>query len=305
MGAEFCPFTEDQAVYIESAHAAPAQSIIQYNGQWYCSDVEITARNAWLFGEEGGIAFVRNAALPVTATLTNSGYYPAGLDCIIASGGYVAGSNQMTRGLYYSIGPVSIRLCDCLLGSDRFVLDQFGNCSHRWKTEFGKTYAALQGDLGGSTYFDYGTSGYVQKNDCFLGPSGKLWIAFNGPLQVNTPPSIEVDISAVQGYPEVELAYTDDLSDADTIDHDDLVVGKNTIYFDSTTIGEQFVAVGITTDAGSNLHMTSLKASVERFISISSLPVLDPGDSATLVVGDETASNHTLSYLLATYRDIY
>jgi hypothetical protein len=301
-GAEFCPFNEDQVSYIEYAHAAPTKSTIIKDGQIYYSDVKVVCGNGKLYGTEQGIKYARDVSLPVPATIENTGSHESGLDQILASGGYVAG--VYTGGLGYSIDDEEVLLCAAMMRGDRFVLDRFGNCRHSYETKFPKTYAQHQIDLRGNTFFDYGTGGSLAYQALRLGANAKLMVPFHGPLLLSSVPYMEVDVSDIIGAPAIDIAYASDLSDIAAIDSDPLVVGKNEIYFPNEAIGATFVSVGITTGATDGVTISKFRAQVDRYISKNYIPVIDPDDTATLTIFDEEGSNHLLTYLQATYRDI-
>ena len=303
-GAEFCPFDSDQVAYVQQSYATPAKiTKIAGGGQIYYSEATVVCENELLYGADAGIAFQRNVPLPKTATIANAGYYPSGLDCLTMSGGYDA--PKYTTDAYFSIGSDEVSLCQRLMRGDRFTLDRFGNCLHEYETTFKKTYAEQQIDLLGSTFCDYGTSGSIAEGALVIGASGKILVPFYGPLLCNVPPHLEVDITAIAGAPTVQIAYSSDLSDLEEIDCDTLVVGKNEIDFPLDAVGEAFLAIGIVTGSDASIQISSLDAHVERYCNVNDLPTIEEGESATLTVGDGETSNHLLSFLIATYRDIF
>ena len=303
MGAEFCPFTEDQCAYLEYAHASPAKSIKLASGQQYYSEATVVCRNGLLYGTESGIAFQRNVSLPKTATITNNGYYPSGLDCLTVSGGYVA--PDYVADLQFSIDEYEVALISHCMRGGRFLLDRWGNCKYSYETSFKKIYTEQQIDLGGSTFLDYGTSGSLTTEALTLGANGKIIVPFYGPLLVSGCPHLSIEVEALAGAPEVEIAYSSDLSDLEAIDCDALQLGTNEIDFPEDSLGEAFAAIGITTGAGASVTLSHLEASVDKYVGVKDLPTIDPGETATLTISDGESSSHLLSYCLATYRDIF
>jgi len=303
IGAEFCPFTEDQCAYLEYACAGPAKSVKLASGQQYYSDAVVICRNGLLYGSESGIAFQRDVPLPKTATITNNGYYTSGLDCLTVSGGYAA--PDYVTDLQFSIDENEVALISHCMRGGRLVLDRWGNCNYSYETHFKKIYTEQQIDLGGSTFLDYGTSGALTTEALTIGANGKMVIPFYGPLPVSGCPHLTIEVDALAGAPDVEIAYSSDLSDLEAIDCDALRLGTNEIDFPEDALGESFVAIGITTGAGANITLSHLKASVDKYVGINDLPVIDPGETATLTVSDGESSSHLLSYCLATYRDIF
>lgn len=303
--AEFYPRESDRCVYAAYASASrPKTMQVAGPALHYYAEVEIVARDGKQYGDEQGIAFQRDVSLPKTsAALTNAGYYENTLDFLYASGYYDAALGY-TTGLGITVGDYTLDLCDKMIAGDCFKLDRFGQVVHSYSTDFPSLYSVLQAEIGGSTFVDEGdTAGTMAPASWKVTNNARLMFPFYGPLPVQSPPLLEIDISWLTGAPEISVAYATDLSDIEAIDYT-LEEGHNQIWIPECE-GEDFVAFGLTTGSGASCTMASAYAEVKRYIAPDEMPVLEVNEDFTISVNDEDGSNHLLSALQAVYRDAY
>jgi hypothetical protein len=307
--AEFCPREVDRIIYLSTAYASHTKRMdCLLNGvksNYYYSDVEVTARSGLQTGNtDQGISLCHNVPLPAeSSTITAGGYHDNTIDYLYMSG-YYDSSLGMTDEVLLTVGEYEIPLCDMLLAGDAFKMDRYGQIKHTFETDFKMSYEGLQHQLGGSTYFDYGTGGpSISYRQLVMGNSAKLYFPFYGPLPVNNAPYIELVATAVVGSPMMKYAFTTDLSDATTYSYT-LHTGTNKIWFPNCE-GEDFVAIGITTGASASITISSIGAEVRRYITEDELHLIQPGDEFTIKVSDGEYSNHKLTALRARYRDLF
>ena len=299
--AEFYPRESDRCVY--SAYAsAKRPKIRQLAGPslYYYADAEIVARNGITYGPEQGIAFQRNVSLPkASATLTNSGYYENTLDFLYASGYYDAAYGYTTE-LEATVGDYTLDLCDKMMHGDSFKLDRFGQVVHSYHTDFPSLYSVLQAELGGSTFVDEGdTSGTMAYESWKITNNAKLMFPFYGPLPVQSPPYLEINLPWITGSPEISVAYVTDLSDIEAIDFTP-VEGLNKIWIPECE-GEDFVSFGLTTGSSASCIIKEVTAEVKRYISPDEMPIIEVDEDFSITV--DATGNEQLSALHATYRD--
>lgn len=304
---EFYPRTDDRCVYASFASASRPKSFPFVdngtNSIYNYASISVQARNAYAVGAESGISLDYDVTLPQSTTITNAGYYNNTFDYLYMSGGYTS-LDGYTTDLLLTIGDYELILCDKLLWKDKFKVDRFGRVAHSKYTDFPMNYENLQNAFHGSDFIDYGTGGGSLEYQAFhMGNSGKLIYSFYGPLPVLSNPYMEVVISDLVGYPEVELALTSDLSDILPIDFE-LQNGINKVYIpECDGLGNIFF--GITTDENSSLTIESINAEVQRYVAEDELPVVDYGDSVTATISDGEHSNHILEAMHFVYRDLY
>jgi hypothetical protein len=305
---EFYPRDADRCVYAGYAHASrPSVAYARDDGiraNLYTSNVDVYCRSGEQFGDEVGSGGVLiEPALPYeTATLTNSGYYKAPIDYLYASGYYDA-NDGYTDELILTIGAYELLLCNQLMRDDGFKLDRYGNVEHTYYTEFPKIYSEQQIDVGGSTYFDYGTGGSVAYQLATLGNNATFMMPFHGPLPIKENPYLEVTVTRLVGNPTVMVAFNPDLSDAIAIDVD-LVVGVNKIWIPECD-GEGFVTFGIQTGADASIDISDIYGEVNRYVAVDDIPLVDMDEDFTIKVGDGEFSNHKLEKLQVTFRSSY
>jgi hypothetical protein len=300
--SEICPREADRCNYVAYGHATRPTILISNNKNMYHVDVKIVCRDNKLFGPDQGIEFLTDQTLPQTVSLANSGYYDANLDYLYLSGKYDA-SLGLTRDLRLQMGDYDLRLIDQLMGRDSFKMDRFGNAEHFKETEFPENYATLQAELGGSTFLNYGTNGSMGYQALLLDNSAKILFPFYGPLPIREAPYLEVVLSRLVGHPEVSVAYSSDVSDIDGIDFE-LKTGLNKIWIPDSE-GEDFIAIGITTDTSSSCTISSIHAKVIRYVATNSVPVVAPDEDFDITVSDGEFSNHMLSGFQLAYRDVF
>jgi hypothetical protein len=202
------------------------------------------------------------------------------------------------------MGDYDLRLIDQMMGRDSFKLDRFGNVEHIKETEFPENYVTLQAELGGATFLDYGTNGTMGYQALLLDNSANIMFPFYGPLPIREAPYLEVVLTRLVGHPEVSVAYSSDLSDIATIDFE-LKVGLNKIWMPSESIGEDFISFGITTDGSSSCTISNIMAKVVRYVASSAIPTVAPATDFDITVSDGNFSNHMLSAMQLTYRNVY
>ena len=308
---EFCPGDSDRAAYVYMAHAEatkpdlvanPATGIMCW---WYKAKAEITVRGAWLYGPDQGQALVSNKTIPSSSFFTNNGSIGAGIDYVLASGGYDT-DYMKNLGVYSYLTNSNelqgyILLCTKMMRNDRLEFNRWGEVRHQYSTNFPMIYAELQKDLQGSGFMNYGTGGSIGLNALHLGNNGKIIMPFWGPLPISLPPYLEVWVTAITGTPIVQSGNASDLSDLAGWSHT-LQLGYNKIYTPLNT-GMTDVFFGITTGASDAITISSITGVVNRYVAPSSMYLLDPGASFTFVVtcfGGGTL----LSQLEYNYRDL-
>ncbi len=309
--AEFYPFLADRALYIEKAWAAEAKHTgafsptTGYHDYLYRAEAEITCRAPWRVGADQGQDYTANPALPfATASLTNGGNRPAGLDYLRASGGYSGG---YTTGLLYRFAGANynrdITLCDELLVGDKFCLNMWGEIEHSYRTKFYETYTVQQRNMLGATYCNYGAGGSCAFEDFRMGAGGILAMASYGPPPVSGEyPTVEFNATLVGGNIEIVRAFVYDLTDAEVIDCDTIQAGYNKIEVPGCS-GEDLCIIGIRVPVGGSLRLSEVEFTVPRYTAKSRLPEAEVGEAFALSLRDGASSNHTLDSATIYYRD--
>ena len=309
---EFCPGDSDRAAYVYMAHAEATKPDLVANPVtgimcwWYKAKAEITVRGAWLYGPDQGQALVSNKTIPSSSAFTNNGNIAAGIDYVLASGGYDT-DYMKNLGVYSYLTNSNelqgyILLCTKMMRNDRLEFNRWGEVRHSYSTNFPMIYAELQKDLQGSGFMNYGTGGSIGLNALHLGNNGKIIMPFWGPLPISLPPYLEVWVTAITGTPIVQSGNASDLSDLAGWSHT-LQLGYNKIYTPLNT-GMTDVFFGITTGGSDAITISSIKGVVNRYVAPSSMYLIDPGASFTFGVtcfGGGTLLNQ-LEY---NYRDLF
>jgi hypothetical protein len=192
-------------------------------------------------------------------------------------------------------------LCSKLLGNDLFEVGWRGVVTHSWDADLSKSLADLAQDVHGKMW-----GGSIASSTLTLSAYEYIMIPFYGPLPVSGEPGaacLELDVSAITGNGATcQAALETDLSDMATVDHDELVVGKNLIYIPDLA-GEGFVTIGLKAAAGGSVSLTGLKATVKRYVAPSQLPWSDPGEEFKIRI--ECTVGVLIDSLQAKYNDRY
>ena len=189
------------------------------------------------------------------------------------------------------------------MGRDSFKLDRYGVVEHTKETIFPENYSTLQAELGGSTFLDYGATGSMAYEALRLANTAKIMLPFYGPLPIREAPYMAVVLTSLVGHPNIEVAYSSDLSDHAAIDFD-LKAGLNEIWIPESE-GEDFIAFGITTDTNSSCIISSISAKVIRYVATSAIPKVAPAEEFTITISDGQFSNHKLSSMQLVFRDVF
>lgn len=309
LDSEFYPESSDRCGYIQIAHAEITKpSMASYNGVWgwwYKALAEITVRGAWMYGPDQGQTLVSNKTIPVTSAFTNNGNLPAGIDYMLAAGGYNTGYiKNLTINSYVTNSNEtqgSILLCSQMMRNDRLEVNRWGEVRHQYSTNFPMIYSELQNDfMGGSSYVNYGSGGSIGLNALHIGNSGKIIFPFKGPLPASLPPYLEVWVTSITGTPLVETGNLADLSDLPGISQT-LKLGYNKIYL-WLQVGQQDIYFGIVTGASDAITISSIKGQVNRYIAPSSMYLVDPGTTFNFAIS--SSGGTLLSQLEYNYRDL-
>ncbi len=306
--APFYPFDAERRGLIASAYAVAKPELYAYN--WYEAEAVITCREPWLYGPDKGIDFEWYKPIPaVSDLLTNVGQDEAPINYMQISGDYVSGS--YLEGLSVRITPCDstaehdreLVLCDKLLRGDVFELGYWkGEVYHSYETDFSKIWSAISTDLHGKT-----SGGTQTDNTVTLDDGDYMMIPFHGPLPISGhrgSAMIELTVDAISGTGgAVQVAYETSLSDMAEVNHDDLVVGENTIYIDCE--GRSHVAIGIKADIGASNGLTLSRAfgKVKRYVPPKRIPALDIDESGKIRV--ESTAGTQAAFLQVVYNDRY
>jgi hypothetical protein len=297
---EFYPMNADLCVYAAKASARYAHPMVYQAGtkNYHYGDIKVISREPFAFGPRQGIDFDFDVALPATsATLTNEGTEVNTIDHFRASGGYDATLGR-TDDLKLTVNGYELPLCAEMMGHDLFCLSRWGEVRHSYEVNFNHPYTTLQADLGGSTFCTT-----CSMTDELLtigagGASGRVMFPFSGPLPISEspPPTLDFYAESVVNL-RVYVAFAGDLDDL-TLQSGEIYAGHNIIEIPDTE-GYEFVSFGLV----GNGVLSSLSATVHRYMDESQLPEIDVGDEFTISVSDGSYSNHLLSSLQASYRD--
>jgi len=306
--AEFYPFDAERFGLIASAHAYLTSSMA-LEKNLYEAIAEITCREAWLYGADKGIAFANDVALnAVSDLLTNEGQEQAPISYMQASGDYVSSayvedlSVRITPGSSTAEHDREMILCDKLLRDDIFEVGwRKKEVIHSYETDFSKLWSEIALDIHSKT-----SGGSITGEVLTLDNSDYMMIPFYGPLPVSGSSgavSLELQVDALAGDgATVWYALETDLSDIIEVDHDDLVVGLNTIYIPDLE-GRGHVAIGIKAAASGSVALSNLKGTVKRYVSPAKIPWADPGEEFKIRV--EKTAGTQLSFLEVAFNDRY
>lgn len=216
---------------------------------------------------------------------------------------YIEGlSVRITLGADTAAMDRKLLVCDRMLGDDLFEIGwRKRDVSHSWDADLSKTIANLAIDIHGMI-----SGGSISSGVLTLDNSDYLMIPFHGPLPVSGEPGnacIELQVDALTGDGATVWAALDaDLSDMAEVDHDDLVVGLNTIYIPDLE-GETFVAIGIKAAASGSIDLSGIKGTVKRYVADGHIPWADPTEEFKIRVEAEAGSS--LAFLEVDYNDRY
>lgn len=303
--AEFYPYDGERFGIIASCHGGVKAVDSCHGGKnFYEVDGEIVCREAWLYGPDQGLEIQWDTVLPWTsALLTNAGHERSPIGYMQCSG---ARTSTYTEDLSIRVTPESssaehdreLILCDKLLRGDIFELGWRGEVYHSFDAVL-NSLPVLSLDVHGKISGGSITSGVLTLNN-----SDYLMIPFYGPLPVSGEPgaaSLEMTVDALTGDgATVWMATETDLSDIEEIDHDDLVVGQNTVYIPDVA-GEEHLAIGVKAAAAGSVAISAMKGMVRRYVAPSKIPYSDPDENFKIRV--ECTSGDRLRFLHVCYND--
>jgi hypothetical protein len=303
--AEFYPFDAERFGLIASAYAAIRAPKMWGTGKnFYEADAEIVCREAWLYGPDQGIDFQWTVPLnAVSETLTNNGHMVAPINYLQCGGDRIAEyvedlSVRITPGDSSAEHDRELVLCDKLLRGDIFQLGWRGEVLHSYDAPL-TSLSGLDQDVHGLT-----SGGAVASGVLTLDDADYVMIPFYGPLPASGEPKgakIELIVDALTGDgADVYRAFKADLSDIAKVDHDELVVGENTIYIPEVE-GKGLVAIGVKAAASGSVNISALKGTVKRYVAKSQIPYIDVGESCKIRV--EATAGQRLRFLQACIPD--
>jgi hypothetical protein len=191
-------------------------------------------------------------------------------------------------------------LCDKLLRDDIFEVGwRQKEVRHSWETAFSKLWAETAIDVHGKT-----SGGSITDHVLTLDNSDYLMIPFHGPLPISGgrgSACLELQVSAISGgSATAQVALLTDLEDMVEVDHDDLVVGLNTIYVPDLE-GVGHVAIGIKAAASGAVSLSNFRGSVKRYVAPAQIPFADPDEDFKIRV--EKTAGTQLAFLQVAYND--
>jgi hypothetical protein len=289
----FYPFDAERHARIASAHAGLKPPKLWGAGKiFYEADAEIACRESWLNGPKQGINMGYSLDLPaVSESISNEGHERSPIS-YMQIGGFYDGSSYIA-GLSVRITPDDsddeedrkLDLLDHMCVNDVFEIDYRGNVLHTWKTNFQRLWA----DISVMDLRNRYSGGTRIGNTLKLTNGDFLLIQFHGPLPISGDPQavkLTLDIDEIGGTGGTFQKSTSILfTDGEYIEHDDLVVGENTIYVPGLE-GEGLVMLGVQADSGTSnyLILNDIEAQVKRYVSPSKIPYSDPGEDFVIRV---------------------
>lgn len=280
--AEFYPYDAERFGIIANCHGGVKAVDLCHGGKnFYEIDGEIVCREAWLYGPDQGLGFMWDAAIPrISDLLTNDGHERSPIGYMQFSGARIS---TYTEDLSIRITPDSstaehdreLVLCDQMLRGDIFEVNWRGDVWHSIDAQM-ISLPVLALDVQGKL-----SGGSITSEVLTLDNSDYIMIPFHGPLPISGEPGaayLELTVDAITGDgATVWMAKETDLSDMEEIDHDDLVVGQNTIYIPDVA-GEEHLAFGIKAAASGSVDISALKGMVKRYVAPSKIPYADPDE---------------------------
>ena len=276
-----------------------------YVNNWYNSEAIVILKDPWLYGPDKGIDYQRVAVIPyVSEQLTNEGLGKTPISYIHASGG-----SSYIENLSVRITPLSsaiemdrkLILCEKMMRNDSFKLGWRGDILHSYSTVFKKSWGSISLDLHGMV------SGGIQSGESVILSNGDyVLMPFYGPHLITGDPGaaeLRFNVTALTGdAPECQIAFEEDLSDMDTVEHDDISIGENVIYPPDTS-SKSFVAFGVKAGEAGTVTISELSGQVKRFVSMKKIPYADDNESFKIRVEAETGT--LLNGLHVLYNDRY
>lgn len=230
--SEFIPFDAARSTRIGRAHAVAKAPKIHVGNLYYEADAEITCREPWLYGAPTGINFTWTKPLPaVSDLLTSTGNTRGRINYMQAGGDYCNGymedlSVRVTLASTTTAYDRYLLLCEKMMAKDIFEVGWRGEVKHSYEYAGDRSVADLSLDLHGLV------SGGLWTTDNLLLTNGDYaMLPFYGPLAVSGGGGnacLELDVVAGSGATAQYTTETD-LSDIVAIEHDDLVIGTQTI----------------------------------------------------------------------------
>lgn len=305
--AEFYPYDAERFGIIASCHGGVKAVDLCHGGKnFYEIDGEIVCREAWLYGPDQGLGFMWDAAIPrISDLLTNDGHERSPIGYMQFSGARIS---TYTEDLSARITPDSstaehdreLVLCEKMLRGDIFEVNWRGDVWHSFDAQM-ISLPVLALDVQGKL-----SGGSITSEVLTLDNSDYIMIPFYGPLPISGEPGaafLELTVDALTGDgATVWMAKETDLSDIEEIDHDDLVVGQNTIYIPDVA-GEEHLAFGIKAAASGSVDISVLKGMVKRYVAPSKIPYADPDEDFKIRL--ECTAGASLRFSQICYNDRY
>ena len=303
--SEFYPYDAERFGIIASCHGGvKAVDLVRGGKNFYEVEGEIVCREAWLYGPDQGLDIQWDTVLPWTsAALTNLGHERSPIGYMQCSGARISTytedlSVRITPGTSSTEHDRELVLCDKMLRGDILEMGWRGEVYHTFYAQL-QSLPILSLDVHSKVSGGSITSGVLT-----LDNSDYLMIPFHGPLPISGEPKaayLELTVDALTGDGATVWTATEtDLSDIEEIDHDDLVVGKNTIYIPDVA-GEGHLAFGIKAAAAGSVAISALKGMVKRYVAPSKIPYADPDEAFKIRV--ECTAGQRLEFLHVCYND--
>jgi len=305
--SEFYPYDAERFGIIASCHGGvKAVDLVRGGKNFYEVEGEIVCREAWLYGPDQGLDIQWDTVLPWTsAALTNLGHERSPIGYMQCSGARISTytedlSVRITPGTSSTEHDRELVLCDKMLRGDILEMGWRGEVYHTFDAQL-QSLPILSLDVHSKVSGGSITSGVLT-----LDNSDYLMIPFHGPLPISGEPKaayLELTVDALTGDGATVWTATEtDLSDIEEIDHDDLVVGQNTIYIPDVA-GEGHLAFGIKAAAAGSVAVSALKGMVKRYVAPSKIPYADPDEAFKIRV--ECTAGQRLEFLHVCYNDRY
>jgi len=303
--SEFYPYDSERFGIIASCHGGvKAVDLVRGGKNFYEVEGEIVCREAWLYGPDQGLDIQWDTVLPWTSdALTNNGHERSPIGYMQCSGARISTytedlSVRITPGTSSAEHDRELILCEKMLRGDLLEMGWRGEVYHTFDADL-QSLPILTLDVHGKVSGGSITSGVLT-----LDNSDYLMIPFYGPLPIYGEPkaaTIELTVDALTGDgATIWKASETDLSDAEEIDHDDLVVGQNTIYIPDVA-GEEHLAIGVKAAAAGSVSISALKGMVKRYVAPSKIPYADPDEAFKIRV--ECTAGQRLEFLHVCYND--
>ena len=303
--SEFYPYDAERFGIIASCHGGvKAVDLVRGGKNFYEVEGEIVCREAWLYGPDQGLDIQWDTVLPWTsAAMQNLGHERSPIGYMQCSGARIPTytedlSVRITPGTSSVEHDRELVLCEKMLRGDILEMGWRGEVRHSFDALL-RSLPVLSLDVHSKVSGGSITSGVLT-----LDNSDYLMIPFHGPLPVSGEPKaayLELTVDALTGDgATIWIATETDLSDIDEIDHDDLVVGQNTIYIPDVA-GEEHLAIGVKAAAAGSVNISALKGTVNRYVSPSKIPYADPDEAFKIRV--ECTAGESLNFLHVCYND--